>query len=302
MTTAFVIGNPSAGRGGVGKEWNELIARLAAQGIDVTPHLTEHAGHAVELARLARRSGCDLVVAAGGDGTVNEVVNGLLADGAGEAGPALGLVALGSGSDYAKTFDIPTDIAGACAKLGADGEARLVDVGEIRCRRGDEDHVRYFANIAEVGIGSEVVARASRLPRALGPAMYFVAFCLSLPRYERRSAIIAMDDASYRGPLMNLVVAIGRVFGGGMRVAPKADASDGLFDVQIQFGSKTDYVRGIPKVYRGTHIPHPRIREERARSVEVACTPPGLIEADGEVVGITPATFRVLPGALRLKV
>jgi diacylglycerol kinase family enzyme len=100
---------------------------------------------------------------------------------------------------------------------------------------------------------------------------------------------------------MDLVVPVGQVFGGGMRVAPAADPSDGLFDVQIHFGSKLDYVRGIAKVYRGTHLPHPRIREVRCASVQVGCDPPGLIEADGEVVGVTPATFRVLPGALRLK-
>ena len=86
-----------------------------------------------------------------------------------------------------------------------------------------------------------------------------------------------------------------------MRVAPKADPSDGVFDVQIHFGTKIDYIRALPKVYKGTHIPHPRIREERARVVSIECDPIGLIEADGEVLGHTPATFRVLPAALQLR-
>lgn len=288
-----IIGNPKAGRGSV--DWDDIVKRLGGAEL----WLTERPGQAVEFVTDARQAGVDLVVAAGGDGTVHEVVNGMLTD---HADATLGIIPLGSGCDYAKTFDIPHDIDKACALITMDAQPRVVDAGEIRCRRGDAEEVRYFANIAEVGIGPEVVARASRMPRVLGPAMYFAAFWLSLPRYERRTTSIRMDEASYDGGLMDLVVATGQVFGGGMRVAPKADPSDGLFDVQVHFGSKLDYVRGIAKVYRGTHLPHPRIQEERARVVEVTCTPVGLIEADGEVVGTTPATFSVLPGALRLKV
>lgn len=290
-----VIGNPTAGRGKT--DWNELVGRLGGAEL----WLTEGPGHGTELVRHARDRGVELIVAAGGDGTVNEVVNGLLGEDTGQQ-TTLGVVPLGSGCDYAKTFGIPQDVAGACARIAAPDPPRAVDAGEIRCRRGDEEVVRFFANIAEVGIGPEVVARATRLPRVLGPAMYFAAFCLTLPRYERRSATLKMDDETYDGPLTNLVLAIGQVFGGGMRVAPKADPSDGRFDVQVQFGSKLDYARGIAKVYRGTHLPHPRIREVSAGVVEAACRPHGLIEADGEVVGTTPATFRVIPGALRLKV
>lgn len=289
-----IIGNPKAGRGRTG--WDEIVGRLGGAEL----WLTEEPGHGAELAKAARAAGVEIVVAAGGDGTIHEVVNGLLAEQTGDM-PALGVVPLGSGCDYAKTFDIPQNIAAACARITSPEQTFQVDAGEIRCRQGDEEVVRYFANIAEVGIGSEVVARATRLPRTLGPAMYFAAFCLTLPRYEQRSASLKMDDETYEGPLTNLVVAIGQVFGGGMRVAPKADPGDGMFDVQVQFGSKLDYVRGIAKVYRGTHLPHPRIHEVSAGSVEVSCRPHGLIEADGEVIGTTPASFRVLPGALRLK-
>lgn len=301
LRRVHVIGNPRAGRGSVDRHWSELIGRLEQAGREVTGMVTEAAGHGVELARSARSAGAELVVAAGGDGTVHEVVNGLLADGPGDGMPALGVVPMGSGCDYARTFDLPADVPGVVSRLISDAPPIVVDAGEIRFHRGNDQDVRYFANIAEVGIGSEVVARASRLPRALGPAIYFAAFWLSLPRYERRTASVRMDEATYEGPLMDLVVAIGRVFGGGMRVAPEADPSDGRFDVQVHFGSKADYVRAIPKVYKGTHLPHPRVQEERAHTVEVTCTPRGLIEADGELVGHTPATFRTLPAALRLK-
>lgn len=301
MTRIHVVGNPQAGRGRLSAAWDELLERLRAGGAEVRGEATQGPGHAIELAARARAGGSDVVVAAGGDGTVHEVVNGLLADGPGEDVPALGVVPLGSGCDYAKTFDIPADLAGAVERLLAPGDARAVDVGRARVRRDGAETTRLFANIAEVGIGPECVARAARMPRFLGPAMYFAAFVATLPRFEVRRASIRMDAAVYEGPLMNLVVANGRVFGGGMRVAPSAAPDDGLFDVQVHFGSKPDYVRGIPKVYRGTHLPHPRIREERAARVRVDSTVPALVEADGEVLGTTPASFDVLPGALRLK-
>ena len=294
MTRAFVIANPQAGRGSAGRGLSEA---LAAAGVQAEVHVTERPGHGIELARAARAAGEPLVVAAGGDGTVHEVVNGLLQEA--DAGmPALGVIALGSGCDYVKTFAIPTDLTGACAVLASDREPVPVDAGHVTYEGGS----RYFMNIAEVGIGPEVVARASRLPRALGGMVYLVAFWLTLPGYRRRDTTVKVDEATVTGRVTNLVVAIARVFGGGMRIAPEADPSDGLFDVQVHTGTKPDYVRNIPKVFKGTHLPHPRISEHAASTVEVTCDPPGLIEADGEVLGTTPATFRVLPGVLRLKV
>jgi len=297
MGKAIVIVNPKAGRGKLAPK-----LEVAARTRDVDIASTTHPGHATELAQRARASGVDLVIAAGGDGTIHEVVNGLLADGDDATVPALGIVSGGSGDDYAKTFAIPDEPSAALELALSEKAPRIVDAGLITYRTGSGEAERFFCNIAEVGIGPEVVDRASRMPRRLGGAVYFAGFCLTLPVYKRRTAQIGMDDKAYDGPLTNLVVAIGQVFGGGMRVAPQADPSDALFDVQIQFGSKWDYVAGIAKVYRGTHLPHPRIREERAAHVEITCEPPALIEADGEVLGHTPATFSLLPGALRLKV
>jgi YegS/Rv2252/BmrU family lipid kinase len=295
VSRAYVIANPRAGRGTAGEAWEDLLRALHGRGLDPVGDLTQHPGHATELAERARRDGRELVVAAGGDGTVHEVVNGLLAHGPGPDVPSLGLVPFGSGCDYVKTFGIPTDLEGAVARI-ASATPRVVDAGEITFDGGR----RLFMNIAEVGIGPEVVDRAARLPRSLGGAVYFVAFWMTLPRFVRRRAVVTIDAETYEGPMMNLVVAIGQVFGGGMRVAPQADPSDGLFDVQVHHGSKPDYVMGIPKVYKGTHLPHPKIREARGATVEVSCDPPALVEADGEVLGRTPATLRVLPGALRV--
>jgi YegS/Rv2252/BmrU family lipid kinase len=300
----LVIGNPQAGRGRVVRRWDELLGRLRDAGLDPQGRLTEHPGHATELARKARSESRELVVAVGGDGTVHEVVNGLLADGvppAGEIVPALGLIPAGSGCDYARTFAVPSGLEAAVAHLTGPLE-RTVDVGQVRCRAdAGGEHARYFANVAEVGIGAEVADRASRLPRALGPGRYALAFVLTLAGQRTVTAEAEIDGDRYQGPLTNLVMALGQYYGGGMRVAPRADPSDGRFEVQVQFGTKADYALAMPKVFRGTHLPHPRVREERAETVDVRCDPVARVEADGEVLGTTPAHFSILPGALRVR-
>jgi diacylglycerol kinase (ATP) len=235
------------------------------------------------------------VVAVGGDGTIHEVANGLIQEGATDGAPSLGIVPLGSGSDYAKTFQVPVDPAEAVARL--DGPERAVDVGEVVFAAGR----RYFVNIAEVGIGAETVRRAARLPRRLGGATYGLAFLATLPLFRRPQAVLELDEERFTGKVTNLVVAVAQYFGGGMHIAPQADPTDGLFDAQVQRGTKLSYVRSLPKVYKGAHLPHPDVNEYRTRALEVRCDPPAAIEADGEVLGTTPAAFRCLPGALRLR-
>lgn len=290
---ALLIVNPLAGKGrGVA----DSQRALTSAGIDFDLAVTAHRGNATELAAQARLDGRDLVIAAGGDGTVHEVVNGLLSDGGGRS-PALGMLPVGSGCDYARTFEIPTDLM-AAAQVIASGHDSLVDVGEAMVTTDHGQRRRIFVNIAEAGVGAEVVHRASRLPRFLGPAMYFTAFWTALPGFKPPAVT---SDSSTWPAVMNVVVAVGKVFGGGMRIAPEADPRDGLFDVQFHHGTKLDYVLGIAKVYRGTHLPHPRIVERRLSELSVESQTPMMVEADGEVLGTTPASFRVLAGALRLR-
>lgn len=301
MSRAYLIANPKAGKGAAGEGWETLLHALQRAGLEPEGDLTQGPGHALELARQARRDGRGLVVAAGGDGTVHEVVNGLLADGPGDDVPELGIVPVGTGCDYVKTFDIPHEMAGAVARIAAGAPPRFVDVGRVTYQTPAGEAVRYFANIAEAGIGAVVVDRARTLPRWLGPSVYFFAFWMRLPGFRRPSVVVETDGERWEGVMINLVVANATTFGGGMRVAPGADPSDGLFDVQIHAGTKIDYVTGIPKVYKGTHLPHPRIIQRRAARVTVRANPETVVEADGEVLGRTPATFEIVPRALRLR-
>lgn len=289
---ALLIVNPTAGRG---RGAADASAALASVGIDFDLAVTAHRGNATELAAQAKLDGRTLVIAAGGDGTVHEVANGIVGDG---QSPQLGLLPLGSGCDYVRTFGVPSDLREA-AQIIASGQTRTVDVGEVTVTTDHGQLTRKFVNIAEVGFGSVVAERAATLPRALGSAVYFFAFWNKLPGYVR--CPMTVNDVRWPG-VMNVVVATGQVFGGGMRIAPEADPSDGLFDVQVHHGTKLDYVRGIPKVYRGTHLPHPRIEELRTASLKVNSQPEAVVEADGEVLGRTPAEFRVIPGGLTLRV
>lgn len=285
--------------------WAELLERLERAGLESTGHVTEAPGHAIELARCARLEQRAMVVAVGGDGTVHEVVNGLLADADpdvdGGPVPVVGVVPVGSGCDYARTFALPADLSLAVANLTSGAAPRVVDVGEVRFQGPDGERRRLFVNVAEVGIGAEVAQRAARLPGSFGAGRYVISFFLTLAGHRPVQARVEAVGDRYDGSLTNLVVAIGQYFGGGMRIAPTADPGDGDFDVQVQFGSKLDYALATPKVFRGTHIPHPRVLEWRATTIEVDGDAPARVEADGEVLGATPASFRILPGVLRLK-
>jgi diacylglycerol kinase (ATP) len=241
-------------------------------------------------------------VAAGGDGTVNEVLNGMLDSGLPAAADAvLGVVAGGSGCDLVRSFGLPGDAVGAIRHLAGDA-VRCIDVGRVTCAAGGSQVTRYFANIAEAGLGAAVVARAGRLPRFLGPAKYFCGFWLALPGFRPAIVHIEADDRAFEWRAHNVVLANCQFYGGGMHISPKSDPDDGLLDVLAMVGPKTDAFTLLPKIYKGAHLPHRNIAEVRASMVRVDADPPLLIEADGEMLGTTPATFEVVRRAVRLKV
>jgi diacylglycerol kinase family enzyme len=147
-----------------------------------------------------------------------------------------------------------------------------------------------------------VVARAERLPRSVGRARYFLGFWLTLPGFRRTHATVETDNKRFEGTIHNVVVANCQFYGGGMRISPRSWPGDGFLDVLVMKGPKSDAFTTIPKVYRGEHLPHRNIVEFRTRSVRVEAERPLRIEADGEVLGTTPATFRIVPSAIQVKV
>ncbi len=306
MTSPFgpmvLICNRRSGRGSVEKALPEVIERLNARDLEHEIRFTEGPGHASHIAREALRGGTRFLVAMGGDGTIHEVVNGMIEnDVAIDPDSVLGVVAAGSGSDFIKTFGLPSAPGVAVSHLDGDGSF-TIDIGKVTFQEEGRTVSRYFPNIAEVGIGAEVVARAARLPRFLGPTVYFFAFWATLRKHRTAQVVVDLVDRKYEGPMNNLVVANCQFFGGGMKIAPKAAPTDGVLDIQIEHARKKDAIALIPRIYKGEHVPHPDIEEAKRARVSITSDRPLLIEADGEVLGHTPATFEVLRDAISLKV
>ncbi len=297
-----LICNSKAGRGGVARSLPEIERYLKERNLEYDLLHTEGAGHATLLARQAIEGGTKLVVAVGGDGTIHEVVNGMMDnDKALNPEAHLGVVAAGTGSDFIKTFGIPPTPSHAVVHL--DGpEAFTIDIGKITFTQDGRDAVRYFANVAEVGIGADVVARAQTLPRWLGPTVYLFAFWLTIRKHRAAQVTVDLVDRKYEGPMNNLVVANGQFFGGGMKIAPKAAPTDGLLDIQIEHARKREAIAIMPRVYKGQHVPHPDIFEAKRVKASIASDRPLRVEADGEVLGYSPATFEILRDAISLKV
>ena len=298
-----LIVNPNAGRRRVSERLPEIERTLQAKGLQYRVFLTTGPGDATRAARAALLAGERFLVAVGGDGTIHEVVNGMLQDDKPVIPHSvLGVVAAGSGCDFVKTFGLPEDAVRACDYL--DGSNQFpVDVGKLTYR---DDHGRdavcYFPNVAEAGLGGAVVARAARLPRRFRRSRYFLGFWLTLPGFRPTEVRVQADRRSFEGKAHNVVVANCQFYGGGMKISPRSWPGDGYFDVLIMKGPKSDAFTLLPKVYRGEHLPHRNIAEFRAKHVTVEADAPLRIEADGETLGTTPATFEVIHEAISVKI
>lgn len=299
MERVALIVNPRAGKGRVGRELPRLLDTIAASGARAEVLTTHHAGHATALARTAAEDGVGTVVAVGGDGTVNEVVNGMIDGDRAVGDAALGVVAAGSGADFARTFSLP---AHTDADLrGIVGATTPLDVGRIDCAGPDGPVTRYFVNVAEAGMAAATVDIAERLPRGLGKTRYFVAFWPTLARYRPCDVTVTADGDTFTGRSHNALIANARYFGGGMHISPRSRTDDGVADLQVNVGPKRQAFLLVPKFYKGTHLPDDRIVEMHGRTGSIDAERPIPVEADGELVGATPLTFRIVPGALRLR-
>jgi YegS/Rv2252/BmrU family lipid kinase len=291
--------NPASGNGSTGRRWPELARRASALGLEGDTLLSEHPAHLIELARKAVDDGASLVVAVGGDGTLNEVVNGV-------AGRDVDLasIALGTGMDFGRTYGIPGKFEDA-VRVALDGDVRRIDAGRVNYRTwAGEDAERWFANVSSVGMSGAVAQRANGMSKALGGKVtFFYALTRVFLEWQNTEVTVRVDDGERRGRMHDVIVANGVWHGGGMMLAPDADPDDGKFDV-VLIGdvSKLDFMTTAPKIYKGKHVHHPKVEVLRSARVEVDAPVQLPIELEGEQVGTTPATFEVVPGALRVRV
>ena len=298
----FVV-NPASANGSTRRQWPEIARQAASLGLAGETLFSERPGHAEELAQEAAERGARLIVAVGGDGTVHEAVNGLMRTDP-EHRPELATIPRGTGRDFARSFRIPRSTEQALA-VALNGATRTVDVGRAGFTAWDgAASESYFANFAGAGISGAVAARANTSSKALGgKASFFWATTVVFLRWENSEYEVTVDGVQTAGRMLEVIAAIGDQLAGGMRLAPEADPADGLFDVVlIGDATKLDFVRTLPKIYRGTYLPHPRAEVVRGSRVEVRTAVPLPLALDGEQPGTTPAVFEIVPGALRVRV
>lgn len=294
--------NPRSARGRVGEEIPEIERQLQARKLAYRIVELQSPGHATETARAALEADERFLVAVGGDETVHAVVNGMVTnDGPVADDAVLGVIPAGSGCDFVRTFGLPGDVIKAVRHL-SDDQTYRIDVGKVSYLDGEARSARYFANIAEAGLGGAVARRASRLSRRWNRSGYFLGFWLSLLRQRPFEVQVHADRKSFTARATNVLIANGQFDRGGMKVSPRSYPGDGLFDVQINTGPKSEAFTTIPKMYRGEHVPSPHIKELRGRQITVEADRPLAVQADGEFLGTTPATFEVIPQAVTLKI
>jgi YegS/Rv2252/BmrU family lipid kinase len=297
--TAFLV-NPASDGGATGKRWPEIARRAADRGLTGDAFLSERPEHLAELAREAAVGGARLIVAVGGDGTVNEVVNGI----AGVDDVELAVVHRGTGGDFVRTFDIPHSLDGALDVATAN-TTRQIDLGRATYHSwAGPEATQWFANVASAGMSGAVAKRVNETGKALGgKASYAWSTVAVFARWKNVELTVTVDGEKRGGPMYDVMVANGRFLAGGMKMTPDAEPDDGLFDVLlIGDVTKRDLVVTLPKIYRGTHLPHPKAELLRGARVSIESPIPLPVQLDGEQPGTTPVTFEVVPRALRLRV
>ncbi len=299
----FIV-NPAAGGGNVGRCWPKVHDFLREQGLEVNFVLTEGVGHATDLSRQALAEGEKTIVAVGGDGTINEVVNGLVSGSGGQIDPAvsLGIVPLGTGSDLRRTLGIPRDYRAACRLLMSE-RTRAIDLGEMVWISDGEERRRYFVNFAGLGFDGEVVERVEGESKKLGGTItYLKTVLVTLMNYANKDIRLNLDGEESHMRVNSVIVCNGCHAAGGMYIAPHASPDDGLFDV-IVIGDigKLEFLANVPRVYRGTHLKNRHVSSYRAREVCVETEDRVLVQADGELVGQPPVSFRIMPRALKIR-
>jgi YegS/Rv2252/BmrU family lipid kinase len=310
MKTLAVI-NPKSAGGKTGRDTETIARKLADVTGPLTVALTNAPMDAARITSHALRDGYGRVVAVGGDGTINEVVNGFFSNGVAINPEAeFALLNLGTGGDFRKTFDIDAGFEASLERI-AGGRVRQIDVGRLSFVTADgQSGTRHFANIASFGMSGHVVDRVNRSPlkRVMGGFVYTWASLTALFSYKAKPVRLKVDnlfDDVVR--LSTCAVCNGQFFGGGMRVAPDASPDDGLLDVIImQDAPKAGVLKSLKEIQTGAHVKNPNVKVFRAKSViatpvEATAGAPVHIEADGESPGRLPAMFEVMPKALKFR-
>ncbi|HEX9372185.1 MAG TPA: diacylglycerol kinase family protein [Roseiflexaceae bacterium] len=304
MTKLLVILNPWAGRGAAGRSRPALEQALRQAGVEHAIVATHARGGATELAWQGVERGYGRIVAVGGDGTINEVVNGIKGAEASLGRRAqLAIIPLGTGSDFVKALDgvEPNDLGGG-VRRAVGGRARTIDLGRVQV---DDGEPRYFINALGMGLDAQVAAESLKLTKLKGLAVYLVAIIRALASYKAHPMNVEYDGRRVHRRLLFASVANGRCQGGGFWLTPTAEIDDGLLDLCLVDNMRLDeIIRHFPKVLDGTHVDMRQVTMGRARTIGVACGAPIPVATDGEVISTDARriTAETVAGALEILV
>jgi YegS/Rv2252/BmrU family lipid kinase len=280
--------------------YREVLPNIVRQ-IDVEVFETQYAQHASALGSRVREQGFDYVLAAGGDGTLHQVLNGVLKHNSSEGNPSLGIIPLGTGNDFARTCGIRAD-GKQIADLIFQNKPKLTDIGKIVCRDelGDE-LTEYFINVCSIGMGPEVVRRLLKSDRSLGPLLtYLKAITATFFTHRPQEAIAETKDWQWRGRMRVLAIANGQSFGNQMYIAPDAAVDDGLFSTFIAGElSLLSFLVCLQKIKGKKRITNELIHYSQCASISLSAPEATAIEAEGEWIGNLPAKIEVVTRAIK---
>jgi YegS/Rv2252/BmrU family lipid kinase len=301
----FLVVNPRSANGDTGRRWPEISAAVSKSVGDVGSAFTDAPMHAAALTAEALEKGYRCIVAVGGDGTLNEVVNGFFqVKGGPPPDASLAVIPRGTGGDFRRSFGWSADLRAACARIRGEATCAL-DVGRVSFIGPDSRaEQRYFVNVASFGVSGQVDREVNRASKGLGgKGTFFLASVKALWRYRDQRVRLRADSGAWEElRITTVAVANGQYFGGGMRVAPTADTADGHFDVTVWSGyTLKDFALKSRRIYNGTHVQLSGTRTFRAQLLEAESDEEVLLDVDGEQPGRLPARVELLPGALRLK-
>lgn len=306
QSTWRVIVSSRSGGGKARSDWPEIAKLLNSKGISYSEQITDHAYHAIELAREAVLTGYRKLLVIGGDGAVHEVLNGLYSQS--EVSPAevtIALIPVGSGNDWSRLHQIPHDYAKAVDLVAeAASHVRAQDVARVHTRMDGKPYCRYMMNIGGLGFDSEVCHRFD-LAKERGHAsdkQYLKSLLSGFISYKPLRFRVAVDgEEFYRGTAFSVALGIGKYCGGGMMQTPDAVPDDGLVDVTVVGKlSKWKFLSKVPSLFKGNIFKHKEVMHTRGRQVEISAAPYSYMEVDGEPVGITPVRIEVIPAGVQV--
>jgi YegS/Rv2252/BmrU family lipid kinase len=299
----MVIVNPNAGRGKGKKDWNTIASLLSKYNLPFVFLFTESQKHAIILTQESIENGYRNFIVVGGDGTMNEVVNGIFTQkSCNTTDITLAMITVGTGNDWGKLFGIPQNYEQSI-QIISQHKTRHQDVGVIQYFHGTLQEKRFFINIAGLGFDAVVVKKTNlqKEKGKSGKALYFLNLLKCLLLYRHTYTEVNIDGLKICNDVFTISIGIGRFSGGGMRQTPNAIPDDGLFDITIiKKITKADIIMSLKKLYDGSILEHSKIEGYKGKDILIDSDPLIHLEADGETLGHSPIEFSLLPRSIQI--